>query len=286
MGRISRRDMLQRGALASLFAASGGPVLARGQRGGRLRIALSTAGQTTGFDFRAPLDLFSGTIGHGAVFEGLTEVGADGALTGELAHRWTSLEAGALWRFELRDDVSFHDGQPFGSSDVVASFSHMMGASPALEGVRDIQADGAGAVVIALRQSDPNFAYRVAAPELMIQPKDAIGSSIGTGLYTLRHVAPHTRVLAQRVPQHWKGDTAGFADDVEFLIMPSTLAQASALKAGAVDVASDAGFLADAHRTVVRFGDVGVSAQVRTGLGQDKACDLLTGRIAQRWWLA
>ncbi len=54
------------------------------------------------------------------MYETLTAFGQDLQLEGSLATSWEVLEP-TRWRFQLRDGVTFHDGTPFTSDDVVFS---------------------------------------------------------------------------------------------------------------------------------------------------------------------
>jgi len=56
------------------------------------------------------------------MFNGLVGWGADGKPVPELAEKWTIEGNGTAYRFTLRDNVKWHDGQPFTSDDVKFTF--------------------------------------------------------------------------------------------------------------------------------------------------------------------
>ena len=58
-------------------------------------------------------------LGH--VYEGLTKRGKDLTIEPGLAERWETSEDGLTWRFYLRKNVKFHNGNPFTADDVVFS---------------------------------------------------------------------------------------------------------------------------------------------------------------------
>ena len=58
-------------------------------------------------------------LGH--VYEGLTKRGKDLSIEPGLAERWETSEDGLTWRFYLRKNVKFHNGNPFTADDVVFS---------------------------------------------------------------------------------------------------------------------------------------------------------------------
>ncbi|MEW6154156.1 MAG: ABC transporter substrate-binding protein [Actinomycetota bacterium] len=56
------------------------------------------------------------------MFNGLVGLDPDGRPVGELAENWTIEENGAVYRFNLRQGVKWHDGRDFTSDDVVFTF--------------------------------------------------------------------------------------------------------------------------------------------------------------------
>ncbi len=53
------------------------------------------------------------------LFSGLTRTGADGRIVPDLADSWTIEDDGRRYVFALRDDATWHDGQPFTARDVL-----------------------------------------------------------------------------------------------------------------------------------------------------------------------
>jgi peptide/nickel transport system substrate-binding protein len=71
---------------------------------------------TDGETFRVTRQMFQGLLG---IEPGTAEV------VPELATEWTSNDDGTEWTFSLRDDVTFHDGEPFNAEAVCANFERM-----------------------------------------------------------------------------------------------------------------------------------------------------------------
>lgn len=71
---------------------------------------------TDGETFRITRQIFEGLIG---IKPGSAEI------VPELATEWTPNEDGTEWTFKLRDDVTFHDGEPFNAEAVCANFERM-----------------------------------------------------------------------------------------------------------------------------------------------------------------
>ena len=71
---------------------------------------------TDGETFRITRQMFEGLLG---IEPGSAEV------VPELATKWEPNEDGTEWTFTLRDDVTFHDGEPFNAEAVCANFERM-----------------------------------------------------------------------------------------------------------------------------------------------------------------
>ena len=117
MTELSRRGLLKSGAAAGVLAATGTKVAAA-NRGGTLRLGLAGANTSDSWDSRTHSDSYMIMCGHGAVFDTMTQVAADGTLVGELAESWEASSDAKTWTFNLRQGVTFHNGKPFGSHHV------------------------------------------------------------------------------------------------------------------------------------------------------------------------
>ncbi len=71
---------------------------------------------TDGETFRVTRQMFQGLLG--------IEPGS-ATVQPELATEWSADEDGTVWTFQLRDDVTFHDGEPFNAEAVCANFERM-----------------------------------------------------------------------------------------------------------------------------------------------------------------
>ncbi|RYG55718.1 hypothetical protein EON80_30275, partial [bacterium] len=146
-GRIDRRTFLRQGSIFGLsFAAMGligagadaqdSPVAVK--KGGTLRIGVSAP---TG-----PADpMVAANQGSIAMYqpvgEYLIRAEPDLSLRPFLATDWSANDDGTVWTFNLRQDVTFQDGQPMKAADVVATFNRLAnpeGGSIALSAFRGI----------------------------------------------------------------------------------------------------------------------------------------------------
>ncbi|HBT01713.1 MAG TPA: peptide ABC transporter [Citreicella sp.] len=68
------------------------------------------------------------------VYEGLVRYNRDLKIEPALATSWEILEDQITWRFTLREDVTFHNGNPFTAEDVVASLERVSHETSPLKG--------------------------------------------------------------------------------------------------------------------------------------------------------
>lgn len=246
MAGPSRRRLLTAGMAAGVLAASGLSLSAQPRQGGRLRAGLGGATPYDTWDSRTHMDTFAICMGHGAVFDCLTEVSGDGTLRGELATQWQASSDARMWTFDLRKGVHFHNGKPFDAADVVASLRlHQDPSSPmkpVLDMVDNIRATDTHQVQFTLHQGHSDLPYLLSDYHLVIYPAgqidQAMRDGIGTGLYRVAHFEPGRRFVGKRVSDHYKSGSAGWFDEIEFVAMNDAATRSAAFLAGEVDVIS------------------------------------------------
>lgn len=244
--QMTRRGFLATGAATGgLLALSSGPLWAAPKRGGRLRLGLSGANTSDSWDGRTQTDTFMLVAGHGCVFDCLTEINAKGELQGELAESWESSEDSKTWTFNLRSGVTFHNGKAFGADDVIESLKlHVeegskSAAAPIVQNIADMKKLSDQQIQFTLSGGNADFPYLLADYHLQIYPAgqigEAIAQGIGTGLYKVESFDPGVRFVGKRVDSHYKGDAAGFFDEVEIIAINDANARQTALMTGQVD---------------------------------------------------
>ncbi|SMP05123.1 ABC transporter substrate-binding protein [Shimia sagamensis] len=247
MSRISRRSLLTTGAAAGVLAASGlGVSAGTPKAGGTLRAIVPGGKDSDTWDARTHDSLFMMAASHGAVFDCLTEIGADGGLRGELAESWTASADARVWTFDLRKGVQFHNGKAFEAEDVLETFALHIGyqsgspAEPLLRDVAGIKAIGAHQVQFTLISPNADFPYLLSDYHLVIFPAGyielAMQNGIGTGLYKVADFKPGKRLCAHRVKNHYKGARAGFFDELLLINETNPSARLNALLEGDVNV--------------------------------------------------
>ena len=243
MSNLSRRGLLKTGVAAGVLGLTGVPLRAQ-TRGGKLTAGLSGANTSDSWDSRTHSDLFMIASAQGAVFDSLTEVAADGSLQGELAESWESDDA-ITWVFNLRQGVTFHNGKAFGADDVIASLQMHLGeesksaAKPIVENIVEMTKEGEHQVKLVLASANADLPYLLSDYHILMYPagqiEEAIQNGIGTGLYSVVAFDPGVRMVASRVDSHYKGDSAGFFDEIEYIAINDNTARMNALMTGQVD---------------------------------------------------
>ncbi len=273
MTRIDRRALFASGAAAALLAATGASLADTPKAGGTLRLAV-------------PRDDSLEQLARGAVFDTLTEIAPDGTLRGELATGWHTDADARVWQFDLRQNLSFHDGAALDIADVVS----------VLEQVGNAEALGPCAVRLELAKANPGLPFLLADNRFVIT-RDGQGVSPlhlanGTGCYRVDRADDDRHFLGRRVADHYKDGLAGWADSFEIIVIPDPHVRAEALRDGFVDVAalpdreglkSQRGLRYhpdESNMALAVAAHVGMPRQI----GQARALD--DGRIAERWWLA
>jgi peptide/nickel transport system substrate-binding protein len=182
----------------------------------------------------------------GALYNRLVKPDNDGLPTPDLATEWAPDATAEAWTFTLRDGVTFHDGKPFTSADVLATMAHVL--DPALESpgasvlqIVDLEASEAPddlTVVFKLKQPHADFPMLMLHYSMYIVPEGAdartIGETgIGTGPFRVDAFEPggNTRLVANE--SYWEG-TPGLSA-IEFLPIADVEARISALLAGQAD---------------------------------------------------
>lgn len=256
MTTMNRRGLLKTGVAAGVLAATGMPLRAQMMRGGKLTAGLSGANTSDSWDARTHSDIFMIASCQGAVFDSLTEVAADGSLVGELAESWEASADAKTWTFNLRQGVTFHNGKSFGADDVIESLQMHVGedsksaAKPIVEAIAEMNKITDSQVQFVLAAGNADFPYLMSDYHLMMYPAgmidEGIANGIGTGLYQVQSFDPGVRMTATRYADHYKGDTAGFFDEIEYIAINDNTARMNALMTGQVDAINRIDFKTEA----------------------------------------
>jgi peptide/nickel transport system substrate-binding protein len=255
MHGISRRGLLKTGVAAGVLGLTGMPLRAQ-TRGGKLTAGLSGANTSDSWDGRTHSDLFMIASAQGAVFDSLAEVGADGLLKGELAESWEASADAKVWTFNLRRGVTFHNGKSFGADDVIESLQMHVAegsksaAQPIVSAIIEMTKITDHQVQFTLESGNADLPYLLSDYHILMYPagqiEEAIAQGIGTGLYQVQSFDPGVRMVATRYAGHYKGDDAGFFDEIEYIAINDNTARTNALLTGQVDAINRIDFKTEA----------------------------------------
>jgi peptide/nickel transport system substrate-binding protein len=225
-GRLTRREWLRHASVLGLAFAAGGfatPRIARAQQpqptDQTIRVAhLMPAGAVD------PLTVTDagGLCLLNQTGEYLLNDDANDQLQPALALSWQPNAKADVWTFRLRPGVKFHDGQPFGARDVVATYDRLADpstGSAALSVLKGVLSKGGARAVdehtVAFHLDAPNgnFPYYVSSDNYnaVILPANYAGdyekTFIGTGPLRLESYEPRRGASFIRNPDYW-GDAA------------------------------------------------------------------------------
>jgi peptide/nickel transport system substrate-binding protein len=177
----------------------------------------------------------------GNIHEGLVRRTPDLALEPALATAWRAIEP-MVWRFTLREGVTFHDGSPFGPEDVAFSIARAQ-ANPAfarsrLATISAVRVVDPHTVELVTRSPDPLLPQRLDTMLMLSRTsaeRTAPDEANGTGPFRLVAHAPERMTRLTRNPAWWDHQR-GMIVHVELWPVPSAAARLAALPAGDIDL--------------------------------------------------
>ena len=244
-----------------------------GEYGGTLTFA--TISEPLTFNLALANDASSsGVLGY--LFEGLTDISW---LTGEpqpnLAESWDVSADGLTWTFYLRDDVVWHDGEPFTAADVEFTFNQIIynedipTSDRAAFTFRLLDDNGEWQEALMTVTAIDDYTLRCVLPvsfapflrsmsqsifpQHILQPYIDAGTFaevwdidtdpsevIGTGPFVISGYTPGKRIAFERFDAYWMTDAEGnrlpYLDRVTQIIVPDLEAELEAFLNGEADL--------------------------------------------------
>lgn len=184
------------------------------------------------------------------VYEPLVKYQADGRVTPWLATRWLHSADGKIWRFPLRDDVYFSNGEPFNAQAAVANFQAVLANRQRhawlelTNQITDVQALSDNELQITLKSAYYPFLQELALPRpfRFIAPSQFVDGStqrgikapIGTGPWMLSSSQLNQQDVLVRNPHYWGKKPA--LEKVTVKVIPDATSRAVAFETGEVDL--------------------------------------------------
>lgn len=217
------------------------------------------------------------------VYQGLVSRTAEGEIVESLASAYEVSADGLTYTFDLREGVTFHDGQELTPQDVVWSLTTRQQSAEwadaaRLANVASITAEGQ-TITLTLTQPDSSLLWNLTGRAgIVLKEGDAVDYSTaanGTGPFALGDWRQGASLVLERNDAYW-GDAAQVAE-VSFDFIPDNQAAVNAAAAGEVDVLT--GVDANLTDQIEANGDF----VVETGSATDKsvlAMNSTTGPLA------
>ncbi len=217
-----------------------------------------------------------------------------------LAESWTESADGLTYTLKLRQGVTFSDGVPFTSADVLFSFRAIEDPRTQPPALSDVLLVGGKPIVV--DAPDPGtvvvrFPERFAPGLRLIDtvpilpkhkleaslaagtfsdawgPSTAPGDLAGLGPFVLSEHTPGERLVFARNPHYWRTDARGvqlpYLDKLTVLIIPDQNTEALRLQSGEIDLMSNADIRPEDFATFKRASDQGRLRLIEGGTGID-----------------
>ncbi len=186
-----------------------------------------------------------GEIVHYNIFEGLTKIEADGAVTPLLAESWRVADGGKSLTFVLRQGVRFSDGKPFTAQAVKFSFERAKAANSTnkakknlFDNILRIDLSEAGSVTLVLNKADALLPFRLGENTAVILHPDSAANAatqpVGTGPYKLASWNKGSSVTLVKWDGHREAAKVALKK-VVFRFIDDPAAQVAAMLAGDID---------------------------------------------------
>ncbi|MEM6431435.1 MAG: ABC transporter substrate-binding protein [Deinococcota bacterium] len=187
------------------------------------------------------------------VYDTLVMFDSSGLIVPALAESWETSEDGLTWTFNLREGVTFHNGDALTASDVVFSINRIKDpdiASPRAGSFGQVSSATAAddsTVVLTLEQpfspllSVLAFSLNVVVSEdvAMANDNDLNDVVVGTGPFNFIEYIPQTRMVLEKNESYWGTDAEGnalpYLDGITFTFYPDPASRTTAIQTGAVD---------------------------------------------------
>lgn len=187
-------------------------------------------------------------IVNNLVFSALTEITAGGEVLPDLAESWSANESLTEWTFELRGDVTFHDGSSFEAADVKATIERVMDPETAstarvnFEIVESITVVDDDTIRFSLSEPYAGFPDILGDRHVRIVPSELDSElatePVGTGPFRFVSFEPGNRVTLTRNDDYYI-DGQPQLSGVVLQIIPERSAQIAALETGEVHLLWD-----------------------------------------------
>ena len=210
--------------------------------------SLIRVGQSTDLPSNAPFGNSSIQTGitTNSTFSRLVNIDtSDFSVRPGLATSWQPNEDSTVWTFELRNDVIFHNGEPFVVEDVAFTFEIASNTDndginfPIIGGafIDDIVIEGPTTISFHLNRSTADWpfyaAQKIMSAATIEREGIEVGGAIGTGPFYFVGHQPGVSWNIRRFDGYW--GEAPVTEEISFVVISDAAARSLALEAGDVE---------------------------------------------------
>jgi len=209
----------------------------------RSDLTLGMSVEPSGLDPTAAAPVAIGQVVWQNLFEGLVSITKDGKIQPQLAESWDISDDGLTYTFNMRDNVTFQNGNKFNAETAKYSIDRILKADSinpqktlyqAIETTTTLDSD---TLVLTLSTPSSDLLYWLGFPAaVMVEPSSEASNAtnpIGTGPFKLLNWKKGNQLTLVKNNNYWSEQPK--LDKVTFRFISDPQAQAAALNSGGID---------------------------------------------------
>ena len=225
-----------------------GPVQGNPRKGGTLILGMTADPSTLNCGIESSQIVAMVTS---SIYSGLIHLDEESNPHPDLAQSWEISPDGLVYTFQLRENVKWHDGEPFTSADVKFSFENLVGkynarGREAYRNIKAIETPGPLTVKINLKKAYSPFLEVLTAHDGCIMPRHVFDGTdvfknphndanpVGSGPFKFKEWKKGSHVTLVRNDNYFKKGRP-FLDSVIFRIIPNAATRAIAFETGEIN---------------------------------------------------
>lgn len=191
---------------------------------------------------------FVGRIVYASLCDKLVDITPDLEIIPQLATGWEWSEDGLSLTMTLREDASFHDGEPFNAEAVAANIDRSQNLDESrrkseVKSIASTEVVDEFTIKFNLTAPDATLVAQFADRSgMMLSPKATAEAGVDFGLnpicsgpFQFQERVQQDRIVLQKFDGYWNADAISF-DSVTFLPIPDTTVRLANLRAGDLDM--------------------------------------------------
>lgn len=188
---------------------------------------------------------YSGRLVYTALCDKLVDVTPELTYVPQLATAWNWSEDGKTLTMNLREGVTFHDGEPFDAAAVKFNLDRARTLPDSLRksevaSIESVEVVDSKTVAIKVKQPDATLISQLSdRAGMMLAPKASLGDvgakPVCSGPYKFLQRVHQDRIVLERFDKYWNKQAYHF-DKVVFMPIPDTSVRLANLRSGDVDI--------------------------------------------------